>query len=34
MSNKTDLQSHNVDLQTIKQFIANLPTSVPWGGQT
>lgn len=32
MSNKTDLQSHNVDLQTIKQFIADLPTSVPWGG--
>lgn len=33
MSNKTDLQANNADLQQILQSVQDLPTAVPWGGQ-
>ena len=32
MSNKTDLQENNADLQQILQAVQALPTAVPWGG--
>lgn len=32
MSNKTDLQANNIDLQKILQAVQALPTAVPWGG--
>lgn len=32
MSNKTNLQNHNLDLQTILQAIQSQPSSKPWGG--
>lgn len=34
MSNKTDLQANNADLQQILQAVQALPTAVPWGGST
>ena len=32
MSNKTNLQNHNLDFQTILQAIQSQPSSKPWGG--
>ena len=32
MSNKTDLQLNNVDLQQILQAVQDLPAANPWGG--
>lgn len=32
MSNKTDLQANNADLQQILQAVQALPTANPWGG--
>lgn len=34
MSNKTDLQANNTDLQQILQAVQALPTANPWGGST
>ena len=34
MSNKTQLQENNADLQQILQAVQALPTAVPWGGST
>lgn len=34
MSNKTQLQENNADLQTIKSNVEDLPTANPWSGST
>ena len=34
MSNKTQLQENNADLQQILQAVQDLPTANPWGGST